>query len=232
MTADKRGTIGIGRKNVLIADTSTAADKAPLIQFSADPAATAGGCVLESVTKVNGTSTRIRMSGAVAKDVDLAYKRVSRTGTATIGAGRDTCTVTTTIASNSIIACVLTHDASETAGGASVEWVKKNGTTSFTLHLSNKVENPTPFDYYVVTRTGTGTIAAGQDRAYDSDAAFTSSYDVIFVSLSSNPGDIAGGAVVEWVDVSAADMATPTDDFVIHLRDKVNTDTTYDYLIL
>jgi hypothetical protein len=239
MVADITGVIGNGREAVVVADTSIIATTIPLIQFSSDTAETAGGAVLEEVIKDTGVGVKITVSNAVQKDVPFLYKRATRTGTATIPAGKDRLTVASGSVSVSTMVCVvLTKDPSEAAGGASVEYVEVYPNAGgghpkgFQIFLSDKVTKDTTFDYYVVAKTGTGTIASGKDHKKVTDAAFVSATNVIFVALTSNPGDIAGGAVVEWVDISGASLATPTTDFVVWLRTTAQKKTTFDYIIL
>ena len=233
MVADIYGTISAGRKSKYQADTSIGSTTIPLIQFKNDTAETAGGAVLEDVIKAAGAGVTINLSAPVSNNVNYRYSRVTRTGTGTIPAGRDNVVVTAgSVSSSTIVACVLTKDAGEHAGGASVEYVKKNNGVGFTLYLSDTVDNDTTFDYYIVSRTGNGTINSGRDHVTVNDAGFVSGNNLIFVALTSNPGDVAGGGVIEWVDLSAKDLATPTNDFIVWLRANAQKRTTFDYLIL
>ena len=233
MVADKTGNIASGRKSVTVADASIGTTTIPLIQFSGDTSETAGGSVLEYVTKTAGTGVKICLSNSVAKKVPYLYKRATRTGTGTILKGRDSKVVSSSgVAAGKLVAVVLTADAGEKAGGASVEWIEKNNGVGFTVHLSDTVERDTTFDYYVVTKTDDGEVPTGKDKVEVTDVAFTSATNVIYVSLTSDPGHVAGGAVVEWVDISNGSLATPIDKFTIWLRDKCQHKTTFDYLIL
>ena len=76
---------------------------------------------------------------------------MARTGNGTIPAGEESVYVTDgTVALDSFIGVTLTTNPSQAAGGAEVEWVKKQRATGFYLYLSNPVQTATDFDYYIV----------------------------------------------------------------------------------
>lgn len=233
MVADVTGVIKDGRVNVTVADALIAADTIVLSQCKDDTAESAGGSLLENVVKTVGVGVKLNFSNTMEGDTRFLYSRATRTGTGTIPAGRDKVKVLDAlVADATLVAVVLTEDAGAQAGGASVEWIKKDIGVGFTVNLSEPVENPIDFDYYIITKTGASSVPVNKDKVVVADAAFVSPNNLIYVSLTSNPGDVAGGAGVEWVDMSAIELVTPVSEFKVWLRDRCQKKTYFDYLIL
>jgi hypothetical protein len=119
----------------------------------------------------------------------------------------------------------LTSDPSDTAGGAAFECVHKSGGVGFTIELLDKPVSDTTFTYKIVgVRDGTGTIPSGV-RSYAVTAAGVLATSFIHVTLTSDPGEVAGGAVLQSVTKSVGT------GFTIQLTNATQFDTTFDYML-
>lgn len=194
------GSTSEGAITQAVTSAGVAANSMVTVINTSDPGEVAGGAVVEYITKSAGVGFQLNYSSPVENECGFDFLNAGvRTGTSTITAGSDSAVVASAgVGAGTIVKVTLTSNPAEEAGGAAVEHVIKNNGVGFTLNLTNAVQNATTFDYLVTARTGSGTIPADTEDYYVT-APTVATDSMIDVMLTSNPGDVAGGAAVEVV---------------------------------
>ena len=195
------------------------------VQLTSDPGVDAGGAAFEHVIKDAGVGFYAELSNAPQNDTTFEYTRRLRTGEATIPAGKALVTVSDGIVgATSIVLVCLTSDPGDVAGGPVVQAVETTAGTGFTIYLSNAVIGATTFDYYIVNRTGTGTVPQGVTSYYVA-APTVASDSAISVAFTADPAVSAGGAVIKNV------IKTAGYGFTLEFANGPIDDSTFDYYI-
>jgi len=195
------------------------------VQLTSDPGVDAGGAAFEHVIKSAGVGFYAELSNAPQNDTTFEYTRRVRTGNAAIPAGKNHVTVSDgTVGANSIVLVCLTSDPGDVAGGAVVQAVETTAGTGFKIYLTNAVIGETTFDYFIVNKTGSGTVPLGSTTYYVA-APTVASNSAISVVFKADSGVSAGSCAVKSITKTAGY------GFTLELANGPINDTAFDYYI-